>query len=516
LWLLCVGLYCLTAPGRITYPDDEIVFQTTESLATRGSLSIDGISKRSGEPKGRPTGTFGWAPGARAEPGSQPPRYGFFGHALSVVAIPMYGLGALTTQWIPPQWSRATRSDLVVFHTRSHEADWPRLVVSFTNCLVTATAAIVFGLWLMALGFQRRTALVSALVYALCTSAWPYTSTFLSEPLSALMLLTAAWGIARWQRGGAANWLWFAAAAGALSTHAHLLNVTALPALLAYAWVADRARTHRGDRRQSWLGALSLGAAALAGLGLDHALRFGNPFESGRYGHYGEFIWPWEGLPAMVVAPGRSLFIYSPAVLIGLAGARAFRQRAPAAAIFVVTVVVLRWVFVATRSDWYGGWGIGPRYLVPIIPFALAPIAIVLERHWTAAAWRRRTLRCLLAGCAVLMAHLAAHSIFEWMFELARRHGTDQYFRISHWSPAATPFVGFASLDWHALQLTGEARGGGILPNLRLDMLSFGALRLAKAGYPGLLVLCAAIAMISLAAATGLWLWLRRDAKRER
>jgi len=58
LWLLvvCTAAYLLTAPGRITYPDDEIVYETTESLWERGSFAIEGIPFQTGEPAGRPAG----------------------------------------------------------------------------------------------------------------------------------------------------------------------------------------------------------------------------------------------------------------------------------------------------------------------------------------------------------------------------------------------------------------------------------------------------------------------------
>ena len=87
LVVLCVAAYMCVSPGRIAFPDDEIVYQTTASLWERGDLAVEGIAKRTGELKGRPTGTFGWAEGRDGR------RYGFFGHALSVVALPAYGFG---------------------------------------------------------------------------------------------------------------------------------------------------------------------------------------------------------------------------------------------------------------------------------------------------------------------------------------------------------------------------------------------------------------------------------------
>ena len=44
--VLCAVAFTCTAPGRIVYPDDEIVFQTTASLWEDGDLSIPGIQVR--------------------------------------------------------------------------------------------------------------------------------------------------------------------------------------------------------------------------------------------------------------------------------------------------------------------------------------------------------------------------------------------------------------------------------------------------------------------------------------
>ena len=174
LAVVAAAVYLWTAPGRIQFPDDEIVFQTTASLWADGELDIPGIPRHTGEPKGRPSGTFGWAPGPEGQ------RYGFFGHGLSLVALPIYALASVSAASVPEAWPHAVRSDHFVFHRREHRADWTRLLVSLTNCCVTAASVWLLARWLLALGFLRRTALVTGLAYAFATSAWAY-----SRPSSA-------------------------------------------------------------------------------------------------------------------------------------------------------------------------------------------------------------------------------------------------------------------------------------------------------------------------------------------
>ncbi len=471
--VFCICAYLLCAPGRIVFPDDEIVYQTTASLYERGGLSIEGIPRRTGEPKGQPTGTFGWAPGSGGE------RYGFFGHALSVVALPLYGAGKIASTRAPPKWRHAIRSDHFFVHGRSPHDDWTRLFVSLTNCLVTPFAVALAMAWVRELGFSRGASWMMGIALAFGTLMWPYTRTFLSEPLSTVALLAAALALERHHRlrttdrRAAARWLWVSALVVGWSVHIHLLNLIAVPAFVGYAILP--AWTQRRSLRRTWGIALVLGATGVLALGVSHALRYGSPLESGRHGLYSHFIVPATELLALLFSPGRSLWLTSPILLGALLGWRTFRDRVPAAAWFSLAIVATRLLFVATRSDWWGGWAIGPRFLVPVIPFALIPIVAA----WDAGSSRRRLgLVMLLAVSIGLQAHLAQHSIFEWMLRLyATSPENPGYLWVSHWTLRGTPAWGFTSL--------------------RPDLLRVGAWQLAQVGTTGMLWVFGGIAAVA-------------------
>ncbi len=480
LGVLAAAVYLWTAPGRIQFPDDEIVFQTTASLWDDGDLDIPGIPRHTGEPKGRPSGTFGWAPGPEGQ------RYGFFGHGLSVVALPAYALASLSAGWVPESWPHAVRSDHFVFHRRGHRADWTRLVVSLTNCFVTAASAWLLARWLLALGFLTRTALVTGLAYAFATSAWAYSRTFLSEPLSGLCLLGAAYCVTLQQAGRGARWLWLAGAIAGFSVHVHVLNVVFVPCLLAYAWVGRR----RSSDMVGMLVLLGLGAGLLL---LGQWQRFGDPLETGRFGHYSEFVAPWEGLAAQLVGPGRSFLLYSPAAALGLLGFGALGRRLPTVFWFVVVAIGLRWLVISTRSDWFGGWGLGPRHLVPVIPLVMLGFAAALERAGAWRAWARGAWWTALGLGLLLSAHLAVHSIFEWMYQLRLDPavpGSQAMMHASHWAAWASPIAGFFTL--------------------KLDVLAVGAVLLARLGHPGLLAGFCVLALVGAVAGWRLVLALRR------
>ncbi len=479
LGVFVAAVYLWTAPGRIQFPDDEIVFQTAASLWDDGDLDIPGIARRTGEPEDRPTGTFGWAPGSDGR------RYGFFGHGLSLVAVPAYALASATAAVVPPTWPHAVRSDHFVFHRRSDRADWLRLVVSLTNCVVTAVTVWLLVRWLHLLGFAARTALGTGLAFALATSAWAYSRTFLSEPLSGLCLVAAAYCIAR---GG--RWWWVAGAVAGFSLHVHVLNLVFVPCLLGLA-LASGKRGERGER-QGVVGGL-VGFAVGAGLLLlSQYLRFGDPLETGRFGHYSEFVMPWEGLAAQLIAPGRSFLIYSPAVLLGLAGWATVKRRMPAVFWFAVAAIGLRWLIISTRSDWFGGWGLGPRHLVPVIPVAMLGFAAALEQLHTWRPWARRVWWGGVAVAVVLSGYLAVCSIFEWMWLLVANPAVGErgVMYVSHWMWWASPIVGYAGL--------------------KPDVLALGAALLWKHGHPGLLLGFLGVAGIGVGAGVVVMRALRR------
>ncbi|MCA9650554.1 MAG: DUF2723 domain-containing protein [Myxococcales bacterium] len=491
--MLCAAVYLCFAPGRILYPDDEIVFQTTRSLWERGTLAIEGIPKRTGENKGRPDGTFGWAPGVDGR------RYGFFGHALSVVALPMYGLGRAAQRRAPPAWRHVLRSDHYYMHRRSPAEDWPRLTTSLTNCFIGALVVLVLVEWLRALGYRDRIAVLVGLVYAFGTSAWPYSGTFLSEPLSSAMLLASAWGIARFHRRRAEHpgdpiarrWLWMAGLVAGLSLHAHVLNLLAIPPLLAYALVPIHRDRAWARERAAWIGALLLGAIGPALLGLTQYLRFGSPWETGRYDHYGYFVDPLPGALGQLVGPGRSILLYSPALFVALLGWRRVLDRRRDAALMVLGVFLLRWGFTSARSDWWGGWGIGPRYLLPVVPLLLLPLAEVLEDLRGASRGRRLAVALPLLASVMVETHLALHSIFEWMIRLMGRTPPSlDYLERSHWDPSASPLLGFFELP--------------------PDVLSWQAWRLAQHGHPGPWRITLAVVAVGTVAAVVLLRWIVR------
>jgi len=82
----------------------------------------------------------------------------------------------------------------------------------------------------------------------------------------------------------------------------------------------------------------------------------------------------------LLVSPGRGLFPYAPVLLVGLLAIPAFVKRHRLEATLALAVsasyVLLygRWFF------WHAGYAWGPRFLVPIVPFAVILMAPLMEK----------------------------------------------------------------------------------------------------------------------------------------
>jgi hypothetical protein len=268
------------------------------------------------------------------------------------------------------------------------EADY--WVTLGTSGLATALSGLLlFGL-ARDLGCGPRRAALVALAYGLATPAYAYATLAYGHQLSALALLASfalLWRTDRPRdrlRVFAAGFLAAAAAVIELS----LGPVSAILGTYLVAQVLGR------TRRPAALWAFAAGAAppTLVLLGYNQ-LCFGSPWDMG-YFHHATGIFAqvhsranplglrapdWHKALPLLWGGYRGLAFYAPVTLAALPGwiVLARRRQWGMAA---VSALVVAAVFLVNLSypEWTGGWSTGPRLLVPLLPFALLPVAGLL------------------------------------------------------------------------------------------------------------------------------------------
>jgi hypothetical protein len=117
---------------------------------------------------------------------------------------------------------------------------------------------------------------------------------------------------------------------------------------------------------------------------------------------------PLTGALGLLVSPSRGLLIYSPVVLVALAGFGAMRKEGWRSDLrWCALAAAAQIVLYACYSVWWGGYTYGPRYLIDILPL-LTPLAAA----GTAVLRKTRIGLALAAGALAWSIALAATGAF--------------------------------------------------------------------------------------------------------
>ncbi len=226
-----------------------------------------------------------------------------------------------------------------------------------------------------------------ALAYGLATPAFAYSGSFAQHQLSALGAFVSFWLLYRLRQGQATTRvLWLVGALFGLALICEYPAALLLAPLFFYALYALE------RKREVWkmfAGALPFGLVMAA----YNLAIFRSPLPIGYLyspnfveQHYQGFLsLTYPKLPALwgiTFSPFRGLFFISPFLLCGFLGLwYLWRQRERRPEWWVLTVCVVVYIlYNASSVMWQGGYAVGPRYLVPMLPFLALPVVFVLNR----------------------------------------------------------------------------------------------------------------------------------------
>jgi hypothetical protein len=272
---------------------------------------------------------------------------------------------------------------------------------------------------------RERDALVIALTYGLATVAFPYSKALFQHQVSAFGAFVGFWLLWRVAREGAASWwLWVVGVLFGLATVSEYPVAPFLLLLLVWAW--REIPRPRDLHRVVW-GALPLGLLFAA----YNWVIFHTPFPAGYRYHveyhdvHGQgfmgFTGPtWSALWGITLSPYRGLFFLSPVLLLAMPGL-VFLWREPrfrSTAVLVTALLAGFLLYVSSYLYWSGGDAIGPRFLVPLVPFLMLPVA----RAWSE--WSGHA-----AGRVALRAVLLLSALNVWAQSVAGQHYPPYQFR---------------------------------------------------------------------------------------
>jgi hypothetical protein len=244
--------------------------------------------------------------------------------------------------------------------------------------LMMAAACALFFVILRRRGATRGWATGGACMLAFSTLVFVYARSPYSEALQTLVLVwlverTLAMG----ERPTTAGIAWLAVAAGVL-INSKLVNVLFLP--LSAWYVIDRAY-RRGELERIWralpLALVVFGEFLAVAMWHNH-LKTGSIWNSGYQVKDGVFSGDLvAGLYGLLLSPGKSVFLYSPPLVLAILGVRTAWQRRRVETGFILGIIAISLVFNAKFRHWHADYCWGPRHLT-----AVTPLALVLAFPW--------------------------------------------------------------------------------------------------------------------------------------
>jgi hypothetical protein len=222
-------------------------------------------------------------------------------------------------------------------------------------------------------------------------------------------------------------------------------------------------------------------ALALAGHAIYNVARFGTPLETGYGAQATPAAWStplFVGLYGLVLSSGKGVLWFAPALWLAPAGWRAMtRGTSPArwnllgpsarAAWGVLLAWIIGLLMYGRFQHWAGDGSFGPRYLVPLLPLGILPVAFALTRP---SRLRRNIALALGAlGLAVQLGGVAIHfgaqmrEAGDYPYTLPLDHPRFMY--DSHFTPRSSPILG----HWRMLARNLSEHLQGHVPRLTVE-----------------------------------------------
>jgi hypothetical protein len=271
---------------------------------------------------------------------------------------------------------------------------WPAdyWVTLGTSGVLTAGTGFLLVSWARELGCRPLRAVLIGLAYGLATPAYVYATLAYGHQASAFALLASFYLLWKRKRPHDSFRLFLA---GFLAAYAAVIELQVGPvsAILGFFLLAQ---CLRGQRRPDALALFGVGATLPTLILLTYnALAFGSPWDMGYFHHatpqFAQVHNPdnplglvlpdsfWSRMIALLWGPYRGLAFYAPILLLSIPGWVVLIVRRCwdlAAVTLSVTVAVM--LVNLCYPEWTGGWSTGPRLLLPLIPFAMLPVAVLL------------------------------------------------------------------------------------------------------------------------------------------
>lgn len=345
LFLFMLTIYLITMAGHFYTTDEEMHYRLIESMVERQTFSIEMNPDEE------------WAKWNTVK-GIDGKLYSKSGIGQSIGAIPFYLLG---------------KGISLIFRIPTNR--FMRLSVSFFNQFVTAILSAIMFLFLCKLGYSTKSSVLTALVLGLCTMVWPYAKLFLNMPLASLLLFFSFFLLCSPDAETNKSKIIFAGLFFGFSLLVRHDMLIFYPAFLSYFLFTKSTR---------WRFIILFSAGMLIvfpTIFWYNFIRTGSLFATG-YSPEENFSNPFLiGVWGFLFSPAKSIFLYSPPLLISFLLLWRFFKKHRNEAIFIVCGFIISLMFYSKWFNWEGGRSWGPRFMFLSMVLLTVPIVKFFENR---------------------------------------------------------------------------------------------------------------------------------------
>ncbi len=332
---------------------------------------------------------------------------------------------------------------------RENDELFDRLFYSSYNAIITAVGCVLLFALARLLGYGQVVGIASTLIYGLATLAWPYAKYDFSEPTLVMFVLATLYLILRWDQERRDRLLLLAGFAALACVGTKYASGVLVPLMALQVALLQWVKHPHPRELPKLIRPLLLFCAPFLVVAAPAIL-----YLSRRFGYYPSILEAWAGvqrgwlplplqigLGGLLFSPGKSFFLYSPPMVLGLLSAVPFVRRHGVRTVGMLSIILVYFTIYAKKPAWHAGAGWGPRYQVLVIPLVMLVLLPLIQkaieqRH----RWARYALiatfallavmfslegkqRYLLQGVGALAVSVATYLVFSSWFQVQLPHG---------------------------------------------------------------------------------------------
>jgi hypothetical protein len=315
-----------------------------------------------------------------------------------------------------------------------HTIERDRFAFSMTGPIFGAAVSALLALGYAMLGLNLARSTAWAAIASLSTLWWPGSVTVFDQNQHGFFLLAAI--LLAWQSGRRDSFALaaFAGLTGGLlvafqENYLLLLPLIGLP-VLAHSpergtpWRLFRQSLDRQGLLRYSLFGLCCGVGPLLFFSFNY-WRFGTLLQPNRVGDP-DLFWgnPLAAFVSLIASPGKSIFLFSPPIVLAFIGVRGLFARAPMLVATIAGITIVHVLVIIQLAFFGGDWCWGPRYLLILTPLWALTFPFATTRL------RRRIVSALVvAGFAVQLMGISL-DYQRFFFE----HNLPPFFWVDQWS----------------------------------------------------------------------------------